>query len=200
MLTEIAFVELMVCWILWVLAFVVRHARPTGRVAVVIAPAARWGMLLQGLGYALAWSFPGIAGSYETIVRGFQPAWVGSWPTFFPAVSMALGPAAVALALYAVRHLGKQWRIQAGLNADHELVTTGPYRAIRHPIYASMLLMLLATGFAWSWWPVLPPAVALFLVGTEIRVRAEDRLLAGRFGDAFAAYRSHVRAYMPFVR
>jgi protein-S-isoprenylcysteine O-methyltransferase Ste14 len=63
-----------------------------------------------------------------------------------------------------------------------------------------MLGMLLATGFAWSWWPQLLAALAIFLVGTEIRVRAEDRLLAGRFGETFTAYRSRVRAYIPFLR
>lgn len=63
-----------------------------------------------------------------------------------------------------------------------------------------MLGMLLATGFAWSWWPLLLIALAIFLVGTEIRVRAEDRLPADRFGDSFAAYRSRVPAYIPFLR
>ena len=43
-------------------------------------------------------------------------------------------------------------------------------------------------------------ALVVFLVGTEIRVRAEDRLLAERFPDAFGEYRSHVKAYVPFIR
>jgi len=43
-------------------------------------------------------------------------------------------------------------------------------------------------------------AVIFLLAGTEIRIRAEDRLLAERFQDAFAAYRSRVRAYIPFIR
>ena len=63
-----------------------------------------------------------------------------------------------------------------------------------------MLGMLLATGFAWSWWPLLLIALTIFLVGTEIRVRAEDRLLSERFGESFATYRSRVRAYIPFLR
>jgi protein-S-isoprenylcysteine O-methyltransferase Ste14 len=113
---------------------------------------------------------------------------------------MVLGPASVTLAWSAVRHLGKQWRIQAALSEDHELVQTGPYRWVRHPIYASMLGMLLATGFAWSWWPLLLVALAIFLVGTEIRVHAEERLLADRFGESFADYRSRVRAYVPLLR
>jgi protein-S-isoprenylcysteine O-methyltransferase Ste14 len=60
--------------------------------------------------------------------------------------------------------------------------------------------MLLATGAAWTWWPMWVAAVIFLLVGTEIRVRAEDRLLAERFGDSFIAYRSSVPACIPFIR
>jgi protein-S-isoprenylcysteine O-methyltransferase Ste14 len=63
-----------------------------------------------------------------------------------------------------------------------------------------MLGMLLATGAAWSWWPMFAVGLVVFLVGTEIRVRAEDRLLAERFQDAFTEYRSRVNAYVPFIR
>jgi protein-S-isoprenylcysteine O-methyltransferase Ste14 len=63
-----------------------------------------------------------------------------------------------------------------------------------------MLGMLLTTGAAWSWWPMFAVSLVVFLVGTEIRVRAEDRLLAERFQDAFTEYRSRVNAYVPFIR
>ena len=44
--------------------------------------------------------------------------------------------------------LGRQWRIDAGLNSDHELVQSGPYRIVRHPIYTSMLCLLLRRPWA----------------------------------------------------
>jgi protein-S-isoprenylcysteine O-methyltransferase Ste14 len=44
------------------------------------------------------------------------------------------------------------------------------------------------------------PAVLIFLAGTEIRVRIEDKLLADGFGDQFRQYRKRVSAYVPFVR
>ena len=109
-------------------------------------------------------------------------------------------PALAVLVWAATRHLGKQWRYEAALSEDHELIQTGPYRWLRHPIYTSMLLLLLAAGLAWTWWPMLLAALVFFVVGTEIRVRAEDRLLAGRFQESFGAYRSRVRAYIPFIR
>jgi protein-S-isoprenylcysteine O-methyltransferase Ste14 len=63
-----------------------------------------------------------------------------------------------------------------------------------------MLGMLLAAGMAWTWWPMFVAGVIVFLAGTEIRVRTEDRLLAGRFGERFSAYRARVYAYIPYIR
>ena len=84
------------------------------------------------------------------------------------------------------RTLGRQWRFDAGLNADHQLVQSGAYRFVRHPIYASMLCMLLGTGLL-----VTPARLVAdfsscsFLLGVEIRIRIEDALLASRFGEEF---------------
>ncbi|MDQ6700168.1 MAG: isoprenylcysteine carboxylmethyltransferase family protein, partial [Acidobacteriota bacterium] len=100
----------------------------------------------------------------------------------------------------AVPALGKQWRIEAGLNADHQLVKSGPYGIVRHPIYASMLAMFLAAGLILTWWPVLLLAFVIFIVGIEIRVRTEDGLLRSRFHQEFEAWRKSVPAYIPFVR
>jgi protein-S-isoprenylcysteine O-methyltransferase Ste14 len=137
---------------------------------------------------------------------GFALAWSYIWPGVFEKssgaliVSMLLGPPSVALAWAATRHLGKQWRYKAALSQDHKLIQTGPYRLIRHPIYASMLGMLLATLAAWTWWPLALASVIVFLAGTEIRIRAEESLLASHFGASFTAYRARTSAYIPFLR
>jgi protein-S-isoprenylcysteine O-methyltransferase Ste14 len=186
MLQVVAVVELAVCWVAWVLAFVEPRRQAAGRVKVVRAPGSKWGIILEALGFALIWAY----------IRpvGFEK----SWPSLI--ASMILGPVAVALAWAATRHLGKQWRYEAALIEGHELIQTGPYAWVRHPIYASMLGMALATGLAWTWWPMFVAGVIVVLAGTEIRVRAEDRLLAGRFQESFTAYRSRVGAYIPFLR
>lgn len=186
MLKAVALVELVLCWVAWSLAFVKPRRLAAGRKKAVRAPASRWGIGLEAVAFALIWVY----------VRpmGFEKS-----PLSLIA-SMILGPPSVALVWAATRHLGKQWRYEAALSEDHELIQTGPYRWVRHPIYSSMLGMLLATGAAWTWWPRFIGAVVIFLAGNEIRVRAEDRLLAERFGSAFAAYRSRVPAYIPFIR
>lgn len=186
MLWIVAFAELILSWIAWSAAFIRPSRQAADRTEVAKAPASKWGILLVMLGFALTWAFVRPAGFHKS-----APSLIAS---------MVLGPPSVALAWAATRHLGKQWRYQAALRADHELIQTGPYRWMRHPIYTSMLGMVLATGFCWTWWPMMIAAVVCFLAGTEIRVRAEDRLLAERFPEEHAAYRKRVPAYLPFLR
>jgi protein-S-isoprenylcysteine O-methyltransferase Ste14 len=171
---------------LWSLAFVAARKKAAGQKRIITAPESRWGIVLEMVGFALIWVY-------------IQPADFEKSAALLIA-SMVLGPPSVALAWAATCHLGKQWRYEAALSEDHELIQTGPYRWVRHPIYASMLGMLLATGAAWSSWPMFAIGLLVFLVGTEIRVRSDDRLLAERFQDAFAEYRSRVKAYVPFIR
>ena len=186
MLSYVVLWEIIVCWVLWVLAFLKPRRQASGQRKVVEAPASKWGIVLQTVAFALTCAFARPAGYEKSI------------PSLIAA--MILAPASVTVGWMATRHLGKQWRFEATLNEDHDLVQTGPYRWVRHPIYASMLGMVLATGFAWTWWPLQIAGIAFFLVGTEIRIRAEDRLLGGRFQESFAAYRARVPAYSPFIR
>lgn len=186
MLKTVALTELFLCWIVWSLAFIKPSRQAAGQKEVARAPASKWGIGLVMLSFALTWAYVRPMG-FEKSERALI-------------VSMILGPPSVVLVWMATRHLGKQWRYQAAVSEDHELIQTGPYRWVRHPIYLSMLGMLLATGAAWTWWPMFVGAIVAFLAGTEIRVRAEDSLLEGRFQDSFVAYRSRVRAYIPFIR
>jgi protein-S-isoprenylcysteine O-methyltransferase Ste14 len=75
-----------------------------------------------------------------------------------------------------------------------------PYAVVRHPIYTSLFATMMATGLLLTRWPLLLLAAALYLAGTEIRIRAEESLLRARFGDPFEEYRRRVPAYLPFVR
>ena len=63
-----------------------------------------------------------------------------------------------------------------------------------------MLCLLLGTGFMITPLPVLAVSTVLFIIGTEVRVRIEDRLLATRFGDKFRDYQDAVPAYIPLLR
>jgi protein-S-isoprenylcysteine O-methyltransferase Ste14 len=181
-----AWIELLLCWIVWGLAFAKPRQQAKGQKKTVSAPSSRWGIGLVAVGFALVWIWVKPSGFQKSVAELI--------------VAMVLGPPSVVLAWAAAHELGKQWRYEAALSADHELIETGPYRFIRHPIYTSMFGMLMATGAAYTWWPMWIAGAVFFLIGTEIRVRAEDRLLANRFQQRFESYRRHVHAYIPFIR
>jgi protein-S-isoprenylcysteine O-methyltransferase Ste14 len=62
-----------------------------------------------------------------------------------------------------------------------------------------MLMVLCATAVIIAGWELSVAALLLFVIGTEIRVRTEERLLASRFGEEFEAYKRSVPAYLPFL-
>lgn len=178
---------LTVCWLAWLYPFFFRAPHFQKRDSVTVSGPTRVGVLLEAVGVLLAFMTP----AARSAARSHPAALLGA--AGFSIIGIILSWTAVA-------HLGKQFRIHAGLYADHELVRTGPYRILRHPIYSSLLAMLLATILLLTPWMRAFLALALFLIGTEIRVRSEDRLLASRFGEHFAEYRKRVPAYIPFVR
>lgn len=169
--------------ILWLTPFLV--ARRGSGSLVAVDRRARWGLLLEGIAITLMLQSP------------FWTTTVLSWRTVASAVCFVL---AALLSWTATRALGKQLRFDAAIGSQHELVRQGPYRMIRHPIYCSMLCLLWGIGFvaAPAWLFVV--TTVMFLMGTEIRVRIEDRLLAERFGESFAGYRRSTRAYLPLIR
>jgi protein-S-isoprenylcysteine O-methyltransferase Ste14 len=177
------YVVLAAGWLAWMLPFFLLKRNRD-------APAkldrrARWGIMLEGLAYSMLW---------------WTNFWERSPEPWRVALSVALFLLGALLSWTSARTLGRQWRIDAGLNPDHELVRSGAYRVVRHPIYASMLCLLLATGFLVTPLPLLAIALVIFVIGTEIRVRIEDALLAARFGDQFRDFKHRVFAYIPFVR
>ena len=175
-------------WIGFGLIFLLRKKPPKVEEAKR-APAATWGIFLQSFSFAFVWLLG-------------RPVW---WP-FRPsrAGELVLAAVAVALAygsglflLQAVRTLGKQWTFQARVIQGHELITQGPYAIVRNPIYFGMFGMLIATGLVFSRWWNLLGAFILFLVGNQIRIRAEEKLLRETFGSQFDDYARRVPAFFP---
>jgi len=183
---QLRLVALALLWLMWVLPFLL-HTRTRRSVKAQVDPRARWGIVLEGIGFAMVYLH--------------RPAtWATSLPVWRAAVGLAFAAPSIFLARNAVRHLGRQWRFDAGLNRDHDLVQTGPYRIVRHPIYAAILLMFCAVVAWLGTLPGWPVGLVLVVAGTEIRVRIEDGLLKRQFGDRFVAWQRAVPAYLPFVR
>jgi protein-S-isoprenylcysteine O-methyltransferase Ste14 len=180
----VSWTVLSACWIAWAYPFAFRAPHVQKRESITVTGPTRAGLLLEAGAVFLAF--------FHTGPNRTGPAAL--------ATALIFGVMGAVLAWTAVRHLGKQFRVHAGLYADHELVRTGPYAIVRHPIYASVLALLLTTIVLRTTGPRAVICLAVFVVGTEIRVRAEDALLASRFGEEFAKYKRGVPAYIPFVR
>lgn len=103
--------------------------------------------------------------------------------------------AGAALATWALVYF-RSWKFRATLAVGHVLATGGPFRLLRHPIY--MALNLLAIGTAvWSPTPILLAAAALMMIGSDMRGRAEEKLLLAAFGDAYRRYASRTARCFP---
>jgi protein-S-isoprenylcysteine O-methyltransferase Ste14 len=132
----------------------------------------------------------------------FLPGWLGGrWLPHSPAVYW-IGVAAVAIGLaisiWARFVIGRNWSGTVTLKEDHEMVESGPYRHVRHPIYSGLLLAFLGSAVAWGEWRGL---VALAIVSAALwrKLRLEERWLGEQFGSRYADYRSSTWALIPWV-
>ena len=112
-------------------------------------------------------------------------------------IGLAVFLLGLALAIWARIYLGRNWGTPMSQKVDPELVTTGPYRYIRHPIYSGIILGMIGTTMAISlYW-----LVAVVLLGAYFVYSAtvEERNMAGLFPETYAAYRSSTKMLIPFV-
>jgi protein-S-isoprenylcysteine O-methyltransferase Ste14 len=114
-------------------------------------------------------------------------------PPAFAWFGVAAAGVGTGLALWARLRLGRNWSGAANLGRDHELIESGPYAFVRHPIYAGLLLGLLGTAIAIGEVRGFV-GVGLVLAGFWWKSSLEEKLLIQRFGSRYLAYRARVRA------
>ena len=103
----------------------------------------------------------------------------------------------LALAVWARVYLGRNWGMPMSQKADPELVTTGPYEKIRHPIYTGIILGMVGTAVAVSiYWLI---AVALFSAYFIYSAVVEERYLTREFPDTYPAYKRSTKMLVPLV-
>ena len=112
-----------------------------------------------------------------------------------------LGPILVAaglgFAVWARRHLGRNWSVNVVVKEDHALIRTGPYRYVRHPIYTGMLLAFLGTALSIGEWRGLL-AVPLVAISFVLKSRMEERRMRETFPE-YVEYQRETAALVPFV-
>jgi protein-S-isoprenylcysteine O-methyltransferase Ste14 len=174
-------------WILLCLVMLLHRRLRSERIAER-APGSWLGIAVQALGFSAVWMMRREAGSLP------------------PAADLALSGLADASALMAIAvgvaaiwTLGRQWSVEGRVLQEHQLVRRGPYAYVRHPIYGAMFGMLVATALSLSSAAGAAAGIALFILGTLVRVHYEEKLLRGRFGAEFDRYAATVPAFLPHV-
>ena len=110
---------------------------------------------------------------------------------------IALIWAGIAFRLWAVRTLGRFFRVTVTVQEDHRLIDSGPYRKLRNPSYTGALVTMAGVGLAIGNWLSLAAMLLFPLLGFGWRIRVEETSLAARFGDDYEAYRRSRWALVP---
>lgn len=84
------------------------------------------------------------------------------------------------------------------LKEDHALLTRGPYRLVRHPIYSALLLLILATAL-WVRAAMSFAALALILLSCWVKLRAEEEIMLRYFPDAYGGYTAQTKRIIPMI-
>jgi protein-S-isoprenylcysteine O-methyltransferase len=113
-------------------------------------------------------------------------------------IGLLLTAAGVGFAILARFWIGRNWSGIITIKEQHELIQSGPYRIVRHPIYTGLLLAYLSTaivhgelrGFV---------GFVLLLLGFGLKLRMEETFMVQQFGNAYLDYKRRVKALVPFV-
>ena len=101
--------------------------------------------------------------------------------------------------VWAFKYLGKYYSQEIIIQKDHKLITTGPYKLIRHPQYLSQLLSDLGAGIALGGFIVIPFVILIEIPLFILRAKKEEEIMNEFFGDEFSDYKKHSGFMIPFI-
>lgn len=126
----------------------------------------------------------------------YRPLWpVGLWPFWLGA---ALSVGGLLFAIWAREHLGRNWSRSVSIKQDHELITTGPYAVVRHPIYTGCLAGFLGIAIAISEVRGFV-AFVLFYLMFWAKLSKEERWMRSQFGETYTQYVHRTAALVPYL-
>lgn len=111
-------------------------------------------------------------------------------------LGVVITAAGLLLCVWARRSLGAYWSDKIVLKEGHQLIQTGPYARLRHPIYSGVLFAIAGTALAVGEWRGIA-ALALLSANYGIKARREERILASHFGEEFANYKRRAGFVLP---
>jgi protein-S-isoprenylcysteine O-methyltransferase Ste14 len=114
-------------------------------------------------------------------------------------LGLALTAAGLALSIWAREHLGRNWSALVALKVDHQLIRSGPYARLRHPIYTGILVAIFGTALSVGQYRALA-AMVIFLAGFAWKAQREERMLRRQFGSDYDDYRRETGVLLPRLR
>ncbi|MGB7556055.1 MAG: isoprenylcysteine carboxylmethyltransferase family protein [Candidatus Korobacteraceae bacterium] len=177
-------VAFFVLWVVWAVRTKTTLTRESigSRFSYMIATVAAFSAMFSG-DVPLGWMH------IRIIPRAPWIEWLG----------IAITVGGMAFAIWARAYLGSNWSSDVTVKVDHQLIRSGPYRWVRHPIYSGIILAMIGTalnrrqlrGFV---------AVVLLWIGFTIKSRIEERFMAATFGPEYEQYKSSTGAMVPRLR
>jgi protein-S-isoprenylcysteine O-methyltransferase Ste14 len=131
------------------------------------------------------------------LLRGFHGGSLEVYSLVLGVIGVVVFATGIALAIWARIYLGRNWGMPTSQKADPELVTSGPYRFVRHPIYSGLLIAVLGTALATN----LIGLIIVVVLGAYFYYSAtvEEKNLTATFPTAYPAYRSTTKMLIPFI-
>jgi len=100
--------------------------------------------------------------------------------------------------IWSRKALGANWSANVTFKENHELITSGPYKHVRHPIYSGIILIVFG-AFVYSATLFMFLVFILFFIGAYYKARKEEKLLIIHFPDTYLEYKKHTKSIIPFV-
>ena len=189
MITSTAIVSAL--WMVWLVGWLLA-AGWTARTVAHQSPASHLAhSVFVWLGAALLFFHLTIGAPFQVNLLP-DSAWIG-W------VGVVLVFLGLAFAGWARYFLGRLWSGAVTLKAGHVIVRSGPYAMTRHPIYTGLLLALIGTALVRGTIASLLGVVSI-VIGIVLKIRQEESLLIGHFGEGYRAYLLQVPALVPRLR
>jgi protein-S-isoprenylcysteine O-methyltransferase Ste14 len=134
------------------------------------------------------------------LIYFINPSWIIfisiPFPQFVNWMGAIFGLLGIALLIWVHLILGKEWSADLQLNTDHQLIESGPYSRIRHPMYTALITIYLALGIISSNYIVLTVFI-LIIISVIIRIPEEEKMMIEKFGERYRIYMQKTGRFLP---
>jgi len=121
-------------------------------------------------------------------------------PTAVRWIGLALVIAGPAFSYWSAATLGRHFDLDVEVHGGHEIVASGPYRIVRHPVYLGLAIHFIGACLATGNGPLIAGTVAITFPALYLRARTEEGLLRKSLGPEYDAYARHVPMLVPLTR